>query len=100
MKIPSLMTTADLADGLEQMAQQLADSDSTSVHQYRLMLAAAERMRAHHRLAVAVGAIIPLGSNGLIDELWSLCRQDGQHGAAEEITTKSNAVRAALAALQ
>lgn len=101
MKIPSLMTTTDLADELEALAHSCVGSGGRRPpHQDRLMLAVIARMRAYQCLAEAVGAIIPLGSNGLIDELWSLCRQHGQHGAAEEITTRSNAVRAALADLR
>lgn len=52
--------------------------------------------RALFTLVEAVEALVPLGSNGLIDTLWGHCRRIGQHHDAEAITTTTNAIRAAL----
>jgi hypothetical protein len=45
----------------------------------------------------ALQAIAPLRENGLLEELWSVCRRSGQHDLAERITAWSNQTRAVLA---
>ena len=62
-------------------------------------LANAQMLSRTEALRRAVEALVPLGDNGLIDELWSVCRRSGDHRLAEQVTETSNAIRAILAAM-
>jgi hypothetical protein len=55
------------------------------------------RQQAEQQMYDALQAIAPLRDNGLLEELWSLCRRTGEHCLAERITAWSNPTRALMA---